>query len=54
MTWRLRMDEAGYILTGQRAQPGQPQRIPDYELVMVFDPQGVLQQHALVTLRPYR
>lgn len=54
MTWRLAKDEGGYIVTGQRAQPGQPQNVPDYELVLIFGPQGLLQQHNLVALRPAR
>ena len=52
MTWRLTKDEIGYVVIGQCAQPGKPRRVADYELVLAFSPQGLLQQHALVVLRP--
>ncbi len=52
MTWRLTEDAGGYVLTHQRAQPGEPQWIPNHELVLVFDADGLLVRHTLVSLRP--
>lgn len=52
LTWRMTEDAGGYVVANQQLQPGQPQWVPNYELVLVFDAEGVVKRHALVVLRP--
>jgi hypothetical protein len=52
LIWRMTKDAGGYVVASQHVQPGQPQWVPNYELVLVFDAEGVVKRHALVVLRP--
>jgi hypothetical protein len=48
LAYRLRKDEAGYVLVNFRTAWS----AASYSLILVFDDQGVLRQHALVEVNP--